>query len=83
MNRLEHLRDQLAALVSYGKGDSPEAETVRAEIGLIEAETAARDAVQQLSAARAEAAEQPTESAGDAAKNNNAAARLRSLRKER
>ena len=55
MDRIEHLREHLAALVSYGKGDSPEAETVRAEIGLIEAQDAATTAVRDLADARQEA----------------------------
>jgi hypothetical protein len=57
-DRLEYLREQLAALESYGNGQGQRAAAARAEIGLIEAQTAAADAIVELTEARQEAAEQ-------------------------
>jgi hypothetical protein len=55
--RLEYLREWLAALESYGNGDGQRAAAARAEIGLIEAQGAAATATRELTDARQEAAD--------------------------
>lgn len=57
MTRLEYLREQLAALESYGNGEGQRAAAARAEIELIEAQDAAAEATRELTEARQEAAD--------------------------